>query len=132
MSERKAIQSLLNLERSLTRLGEALKEKEENSLMIDGTIQRFEFVIELFWKSLKRLLEEEGIHTNTPRESLKQAYQAGWLHDENIWLQMLRDHNETSHVYDEEAARRIYDNIKQYYPHMVNTYELLKRNYIIE
>jgi len=37
---------------------------------IDGTIQRFEFVIELYWKTLKRLLALEGINTYTPRESL--------------------------------------------------------------
>jgi nucleotidyltransferase substrate binding protein (TIGR01987 family) len=85
----------------ITRLGEALAESPENSLIVDGTIQRFEFVIELFWKTLKRLLEWEGIQTQTPRETLQRAYQAGWLADETVWLKMLRDRNQTSHLYNE-------------------------------
>lgn len=48
---KKTEQSLENLENALKRLGEALSEPEINSLTIDGTIQRFEFSFELFWKS---------------------------------------------------------------------------------
>jgi nucleotidyltransferase substrate binding protein (TIGR01987 family) len=112
MSEERIQQSLNNLERALARLKEALGEPASNSLVIDGTLQRFEFVIELYWKAFKRLLEREGIQANTPRESIKQAYQVGWIEDEDAWLEMLRDRNETSHVYDEATARRIYESIK--------------------
>ncbi|MBW6477275.1 MAG: nucleotidyltransferase substrate binding protein [Chromatiales bacterium] len=113
MSEEKIQQSLTNLDRALTRLEEALKEPDTISLVIDGTIQRFEFVIELFWKAFKRILSREGIQVSTPRESIKQAYQVGWIEDEEAWLAMLRDRNETSHVYDEATARRIYESIKR-------------------
>jgi nucleotidyltransferase substrate binding protein (TIGR01987 family) len=89
------------------------QEPDANSLVVDGTIQRFEFVIELYWKTLRRLLAAEGILANTPRESLQQAYQAQWLTDETAWLEMLRDRNESSHTYDEATARRIYANIKR-------------------
>ena len=74
---------------------------------MDGTIQRFEFVIELFWKTLKRLLAAEGIQTGTPREAMQRAFEANWLGDETAWLQMLKDRNETSHVYDEASAKKI-------------------------
>lgn len=126
MSQRKTLQSMANLEKALGRLEEALGENEMNSLYIDGTIQRFEFTLELYWKTLKRLLEEEGIETRTPRETLKHAYAVGWLKNEKAWLQMLRDRNETSHVYDEEKARNIYDNIVGYFPEMKKTFEALK------
>jgi nucleotidyltransferase substrate binding protein (TIGR01987 family) len=122
-------QSLRSLGSALERLREALAEPETSSLAVDGTIQRFEFVIELFWKSLKRALEEEGIETRTPRESLQRAYQAGWLGDETAWLQMLRDRNETSHIYDEGAARRIYGHIRQYFPEMERTFAFLRRRF---
>ena len=54
MRKKKQSQSLRNLGAALERLREALQEPETNSLAVDGTIQRFEFVIELFWKTLKR------------------------------------------------------------------------------
>ncbi|ENH96253.1 hypothetical protein J416_11772 [Gracilibacillus halophilus YIM-C55.5] len=125
-NERKLTQSVNNLEKSLLRLEEALQEDHQNSLIVDGTIQRFEFTIELFWKSLKRLLQNEGIEANTPKETLKGAYQARWLHDETAWLQMLKDRNETSHTYNERLALEILGNIKDYYPEMKRTFVFLK------
>lgn len=132
MSRRKATESLINLEKALKRLDEALQEKEINSLYVDGTIQRFEFSVELYWKTLKRLLAEEGIEAKTPRETLKQAFTIDWIQDEEVWLQMLRDRNETSHVYDEEKAKRIYDNIVRYFPVMSSTFEELKKRFLEE
>lgn len=126
MTEGKAALSVHNLGNALERLGEALAEPEDSSLVVDGTIQRFEFVIELFWKTLKRLLEFEGITARTPREALQAAYQAGWLEDETAWLQMLRDRNEASHIYDEAAARRIYADIRRYFPELERTYRFLR------
>lgn len=116
MSARKTLQSLANLEKAIGRLEEALNEGAKNSLYIDGTIQRFEFTFELYWKTLKRMLEEEGIEAKSPRETLKQAYAVDWIQNEQSWLQMLRDRNETSHVYDEKKARDIYENIAGYFP----------------
>ncbi len=57
MSEARLRQSVENLGRALERLDEALAVPLDNPLAIDGTIQRFEFALELFWKTLKRLLE---------------------------------------------------------------------------
>ena len=125
----KPSQSLTNLGAALERLAEALQEPTENKLAIDGTIQRFEFVIELYWKTLKRLLAWEGIQTQTPREALQQAHQAGWLADETAWLQMLRDRNRTSHLYNEAMAREIYDHIKQYFPELERTYQFLQHQF---
>lgn len=130
MSERKVAQSMANLERALKRLEEALDEKEVNSLYIDGTIQRFEFTVELYWKTLKRLLKEEGVDTKTPRETLKQAYAVGWIKNEQAWLQMLKDRNETSHIYDEDKAKDIYKNICRYFPEMQLTFLELKEKYL--
>ncbi|GAA0345281.1 nucleotidyltransferase substrate binding protein [Oceanobacillus sp. FSL W7-1293] len=129
MSARKTLQSLANLEKAIGRLEEALNEGAKNSLYIDGTIQRFEFTFELYWKTLKRMLEEEGIEAKSPRETLKQAYAVDWIQNEQSWLQMLRDRNETSHVYDEKKARDIYENIAGYFPEMKETFKFLKEKY---
>ncbi|MGD6776906.1 nucleotidyltransferase substrate binding protein [Sutcliffiella horikoshii] len=129
MSERKIVQGLNNLEKALSRLEEALKVGRDNSLYIDGTIQRFEFTIELYWKTLRRLLEAEGLVTKTPRETLKQAYAVGWLKNEEAWLQMLKDRNETSHIYNEKMAQNIYENIEGYFPEMKSTFVELQGKY---
>lgn len=126
MSKIKLEQSIGNLGQALDRLEEALAVPEGQPLAIDGTIQRFEFSLELFWKTLKRLLAEEGVKTTTPRETLKEAWQAGWLTDEDMWLDLLKARNETSHNYDEGAARRIYQTIRGSFPEMRRVYEQIK------
>jgi len=127
MSDRKVRESLGNLERALARLGEAVQVDESNALVVDGTIQRFEFALELLWKTLKRMLEFEGVNgAGSPRAIMKEAYAQGWLEEESVWLSMLEDRNKTSHTYDEESARKIYMNIKVYYPVMCKLHTALK------
>lgn len=125
MPSPKLTDSLANLGRALDRLQEGLEVPDAAPLAIDGTIQRFEFVVELFWKTLKRALAAEGIEAATPKESLQRAYQAGWLEDEAVWLAALQDRNETSHIYDEATARRIYTRIQSYWPEFQRCYLLL-------
>jgi len=129
MSESEDARALLAFGRALDRLREALAEPEDNPLALDGTIQRFEFAVELSWKALRRLLIREGVTTSTPREALQEAFRAGWLADEAAWLQMLRDRNETSHTYNEAVARRIYASVRSAFPEMERTYILLKARF---
>lgn len=59
--------SLNQYSQSLDRFYEAIQVKDE-TLAIDGTIQRFEFTFELAWKTIKIFLQHEGILCNSPRE----------------------------------------------------------------
>lgn len=131
MSERKLIDSLKNLERALLKLGEGIDVPRDNPLVLEGTIQRFEYAIELLWKTLKRALSYEGIvRTKTPRESLKESYAIGWIDNETIWLDMLDCRNSTSHLYlEDELVEETYNKIVTYYPEMMKALNFLKGKY---
>lgn len=130
MSKRKVEDSLANLGKAMDRLREALEVPRTSPLVLEGTIQRFEFVIEIFWKALKRALEYEGIVVKTPRESLKQAFAAGWPHDETAWLDMLDSRNTTSHLYlHEDLIEEAYDDIRKNFPELEKTYQFLRDRY---
>jgi nucleotidyltransferase substrate binding protein (TIGR01987 family) len=130
MSERKLQDSLANLERATKKLEDALQIPKERELVVEGTIQRFEMVVELTWKTLKRALEYEGLHPKTPRESLKEAFKLGWLHDEEVWLDMLDQRNTTSHVYlSEELAENNYEDIKTVTPIIRQVVSFLRQRY---
>jgi nucleotidyltransferase substrate binding protein (TIGR01987 family) len=113
---------------AITRLGEVLEHPDLKNLeyLQDAAIQRFEFTVELYWKVLKKFLAHEKILAKTPREVLRQAYQAGLIQDEKFWLTMLDDHNQTSHAYQEDEAKRIFKNIQGYYPIFLKNYAELK------
>jgi len=130
MSERKLQDSLANLERATKKLDDALQIPKERELVVEGTIQRFEMVVELAWKTLKRALEYEGLHPKTPRESLKEAFRLGWLHDEEVWLDILDQRNTTSHVYlSEELAENNYEDIKTVTPIIRQVVSFLRQRY---
>lgn len=127
MNAVKIKQSLLNLGNALERLKEATQEPESNRFIVDATIQRFEFVLELMWKTIKRCLESEGIKPTSPKDTLKKAFAIDWLQDEVTWLDMLNDRNITSHVYHEEEAKEIYYKIKNvYYAEVLSIYKTLR------
>ena len=126
MSAELSLRSLHKLEKAATRLRMALLEPG-GELAIDGTIQRFEFTFELFWKTAKRVLGDEGIDASTPRQVLQEALAAGLITDDSAWLQMLRDRNEASHTYDEALAREIYGRIRGHLPFIEEAIATLRR-----
>jgi nucleotidyltransferase substrate binding protein (TIGR01987 family) len=119
------------LGRSIQRLEEVIKHPDinKNDYMRDASIQRFEFVIELFWKALKKILAYEKLEATTPRDVLNKAFQFSLIDDEDIWLKMLDDRNSMSHMYSLEDAAKVFENIKKYLPIIVRTYEKLRVKY---
>lgn len=109
------------LEYSLKKLIDAHKRLEEgieqarDELDKDGVIQRFEFTFELLWKALKIYLEHQGIIVKTPRDSFVEAFRIDLFDDEKIFLDMMEDRNSTSHIYDKEISKKIFNRIKKNY-----------------
>lgn len=105
-----------DLAKATERLKDALNE-EETEIAIDGTLHRFEFTFELAWKTMKDLMEYNGIigATGSPREVLKNAFQNGIIEDGETWINMMLARNSLSHLYDEEVSRKIYKDIKEKY-----------------
>ena len=103
---------------AVTRLEEAIAEygQVRVSSSRDGVIQRFEFCVELAWKTLRDFLLEQGYaDINSPKAVLKTAYADGLIDDESGWLELLNARNLTSHVYDEATAEEIFSAIQTKY-----------------
>lgn len=80
-----------------------------------GLIQFFEMSFELAWKVLKDYLEEEGFNVASPRQAVKQAFQAGLIRDGHIWMEALQDRNLTVHTYEEKIAIAVEKKIRDSY-----------------
>lgn len=125
------MQNFSDLGEALERLKEILEAPlDEHRFIMDGTIQRFEFCIELFWKNFANFAEMEGKEVLSPRQAISQAYQMKWFDNETLWLEMLKDRNIMSHTYKKVKADAVYERIKTYYPEMKTTYESLKKLYL--
>jgi len=114
MKENLSEYSLEKLNNAFVMLSEGAKIADDD-LYRDGVIQRFEFTFELLWKTIKIYLENQGIIVRSPRESFKEAFRLGIIEDEKLFLDMLKDRNDTTHIYDKETAENIFIRIKQNY-----------------
>lgn len=109
-----------NYKSNLTILSKAHNEDLENEFIISGIIDKFFIQFELAWKVLKELLRYEGnsiANTGSPREIIKAAYAVYEFIDEAVWLSMLKERNNMTHIYDGNAAKELVDKIiEQYIP----------------
>ena len=118
-----------NFTKALARLKEGIaKYDEADDLLRDGVIQRFEFTFELAWKTLKAVFEDEGLTgLNSPKTVLREAFAAGLINDDELWLSMLSDRNSTAHIYSEQLAIEICHHIqRKYVVELVNLLEKIK------
>lgn len=107
--------AMKKLEKAFSRLHEAVKEAKDD-LDKDGVIQRFEFTVELLWKTIKIILEFNKIEVSGgPKQYVKAAFRHGLIGDDEIILDMLDDRNVSSHIYDEKTSEEIFTRIKDVY-----------------
>ena len=119
--------------RHLRILSRAFDEDLTNDFIVSGIIDKYYIQFELGWKVLKELLRYEGANqaeTGSPREIIKTAYAYYDFIDESVWLGMLRDRNDTTHIYNEEAARQLVNKVLDNYIHEFQVLEMkIKERY---
>ncbi|ACH37779.1 nucleotidyltransferase substrate-binding protein, HI0074 family [Citrifermentans bemidjiense Bem] len=82
-----------------------------------GLIQFFEMAFELAWKVLKDYEEAEGFSVRSPRDAIKQAFEAGMVTEGHDWIDALEDRNLTTHTYNEATAQAVEEKIRhKYFP----------------
>ena len=104
-----------NFQNAIARLSEAIEDYEQTQLLSvrDGVIQRFEFTTELSWKTVREYLTYEGVSDiNTPKAVMTAAFAADIIEDEEGWLQILRDRNITSQIYEDSEDEEVFKRIK--------------------
>jgi nucleotidyltransferase substrate binding protein (TIGR01987 family) len=82
-----------------------------------GLIQSFEYTHELAWNVLKDYLADVAGTTGLmgSKDTTREAFKRGLIEDGEAWMDMIKSRNLTSHVYDQETAKAIANDISQRY-----------------
>lgn len=99
-------QRFQNYEKAFGRLARAIevvKATPDDDLLQSGLVQTYEYTFELALKTLKDYLESKGFLLRSPRETIRQGFQSGYIANAEDWLQALADRNLTVHIYDDEV-----------------------------
>ncbi len=112
-------QRLSNLKRAMLSLDEAVALNESRGLSKlerQGLIQGFEFTHELAWNCLKDYLKYQGEQNiNGSRDATRKAFSIGLIEAGEVWMDMIRSRNLSSHTYNEETALAIADAVAHHY-----------------
>lgn len=113
------IQRLSNYSKAFEQLQEAVnlsKIRNLSKLEKQGLIQCFEYTHELAWKTLKDFLEAHGtVDLFGSKDAVRQAFKLGILSNGEVWMNMIKSRNQTSHIYDEKIVEQIATQILESY-----------------
>ncbi len=127
--------ALDDFEKALQRLKEAYMRaktciEEDYNFFRDSAIQRFEFTVEIFWKTIKNYLKEiEGIDCRSPKSCIRDFFATGKLNENEtvLFLEMIDDRNMTSYTYKEEVSEIIFSKLGRYIDKLEDIYFKLKK-----
>lgn len=117
-------QRLQNYRQALANLTGAVdlsRQRPLSDLEEQGLIQAFEFTHELAWNVLKDYLEAQGfVAIIGSKNATRQAFKNGLLAEGDVWMDMIKARNLTSHTYQEKiAAEIVRDILERFYPAFV-------------
>lgn len=106
--------TLDEFQKAVIRLDEAVRQ-EKNDFLRDSVIQRFEFSVELAWKTARKVM---GTSTTAPKDVVREMAQSGYIKDVAIWLKAVDMRNLSSHTYKEDLAEQVYAFACEFVPHL--------------
>ena len=83
-----------------------------NDLIRQGLIQSFEFTHELAWNVIKDYAAFQGNpEIRGSRDAAREGFAMGLIIDGDVWMEMIKSRNESTHTYDEKTAHGIFTKI---------------------
>ena len=122
-------QRLSNLTAAHSQLKAAVdlaRQRELSDLEKQGMIQAFEFTHELAWNVMKDYFDFQGAAEliTGSRDATREAFQKGIISDGEIWMEMIRSRNQTSHTYNKAIANEIISKVRDLYGHAIEKFIL--------
>jgi nucleotidyltransferase substrate binding protein (TIGR01987 family) len=96
------------------------KEKNLSNILTDlvkqGLIQSFEFTHELAWNVIKDYATYQGNpDIKGSRDAAREGFAMGLIENGDVWMEMIKSRNQSSHTYDEDIANEIVAKITHEY-----------------
>lgn len=115
---------LQTFKNALSRLEDVVERSRHQTLNEyenDSLIKRFEFTYEMAWKLMMSYEKENGITLiRGSKDIVRHALSLTLIENGEAWMSMIDARNQTAHVYDNETAMDVIDDIiHTYYPLLV-------------
>ena len=98
-----------------------------------GQIQKFEFTVELLWKTVQVFLfEVDGIDAVTPKSVAKEFVEAGYCDyvEYELFIRAIYDRNQLSYIYRQEMAESIWGRLPEYAGLVEQIFSVMRMKYL--
>ncbi len=124
-------QRLENFQKAFTEFEEAIQIKRSrvlSKLETQGLIQSFEYTHELAWTTLKDFFEYQGNSSIMgSRDASREAFKRGLIQNGEVWMDMIKSRNLSTHTYNKATAEMIVNKIDvDYFEEFKNLISKLK------
>jgi nucleotidyltransferase substrate binding protein (TIGR01987 family) len=113
------LQRFYNYKRALKQLKNAVELSQQRCLTdleAQGLIKSFEYTHELAWKTLKDFLQEKGnSQIYGSKDTTRKAFQLELIQNGDVWMDMIKSRNLSSHTYNSKTVDRITNSILKSY-----------------
>ena len=100
----------------LKNAAELAEQRDLSELEEQGMIQAFECTHELAWNTLKDFLEHQGLQRlYGSKDSSREAFKKGLIKNGEVWMDMIKSRNLSSHTYNRDIAEKIVYAIRKHY-----------------
>ncbi len=122
------IQRFENFNSAFAKLEEAVQRPDLNELEENGLIQRFEFTVEIAWKTLRDFLIDQGYQTGTsPKEVFRFAAKEEIIQSAEPFFNCLETRNQLSHDYSQSKFEASVKHIREdLFPHLKSLRDTLR------
>ncbi len=97
----------------------------------NGQVQKFEYCVEICWKTVKAFLEGvHGLESVSPKSAFKVFFQIGSINEETCesLFEMINDRNRLSHIYENDIFNEIYKKLPTYLKLLKSISTIIKNN----
>jgi nucleotidyltransferase substrate binding protein (TIGR01987 family) len=119
MKDIRWIQRYSNFIKALSNLNEAVElanERDLSKLEKQGLIQSFEYTFELAWNTIRDFYRSKGeVDIQGSRDAFRLAYERGLIEEGQVFMNMIKSRQLSSHTFNEETANEIYQDIVNQY-----------------
>lgn len=125
------IERLATFQKAMVKLSDVVSLYQQhplNEYERDSLIKRFEFTYEMAWKLMMSYEKENGVTSILgSKDVVRHAYNMTLIENGEAWMDMIDTRNQTSHLYDEQMAADVTDEIiHNYYPLLVGLQTKMK------
>ena len=114
----------IKVEYQINEDGTINKDSFLDDIIKEGLIQRFEYTHELAWNVMKDFLVNAGNNNIFgSKDATREAFAVGLIKNGEVWMDMIKSRNKTSHTYNEETADDIFMKIVHEYHQEFNQFK---------